>query len=136
MVVECPIEVVVNLLGDKWKVLIMRNLLLKGTQRFGELNRGINGVSQKMLTQQLRQLETDGLIGRKIYPEVPPRVEYSLTEFGQTLKPIFDAMHIWGDQLPGASRQLRKGAPGTVRGLCSFLKCEKEKGMSMRPGIT
>jgi DNA-binding HxlR family transcriptional regulator len=58
--------------------------------------RGINGVSQKMLTQQLRQLETDGLIGRKIYPEVPPRVEYSLTEFGQTLKPIFDAMHSWG----------------------------------------
>ena len=93
---ECPIEVVVNLLGDKWKVLIMRNLLLKGTQRFGELNRGINGVSQKMLTQQLRQLEADGLIGRKIYPEVPPRVEYSLTEFGQTLKPVFDAMHNWG----------------------------------------
>jgi DNA-binding HxlR family transcriptional regulator len=96
MAMECPIEVVVNLLGDKWKVLIMRNLLLRGTQRFGELNRGINGVSQKMLTQQLRQLETDGLISRKIYPEVPPRVEYSLTEFGQTLKPIFDAMHIWG----------------------------------------
>jgi DNA-binding HxlR family transcriptional regulator len=94
--VECPIEVVVNLLGDKWKVLIVRNLLLRGTQRFGELNRGINGVSQKMLTQQLRQLETDGLIRRKIYPEVPPRVEYSLTEFGETLKPIFEAMHNWG----------------------------------------
>jgi DNA-binding HxlR family transcriptional regulator len=93
---ECPIEVTVNLLGDKWKVLIVRNLLLRGTQRFGELNKGINGVSQKMLTQQLRQLETDGLIARKVYPEVPPRVEYSLTEFGQTLKPIFQAMHNWG----------------------------------------
>ena len=92
----CPIEVTVNLLGDKWKVLILRNLLLRGTQRFGELNRGINGVSQKMLTQQLRQLETDGLIGRKVYAEVPPRVEYSLTDFGQTLKPIFEAMHNWG----------------------------------------
>lgn len=92
----CPIEVTVNLLGDKWKVLIIRNLLLRGTQRFGELNRGIDGVSQKMLTQQLRRLESDGLIARKIYPEVPPRVEYSLTEFGQTLKPIFDAMHNWG----------------------------------------
>lgn len=93
---ECPIEVTVNLLGDKWKVLIMRNLLLRGTQRFGELHKGINGVSQKMLTQQLRQLETDGLVARKVYPEVPPRVEYSLTELGQTLKPIFDAMHTWG----------------------------------------
>ena len=86
----------VNLLGDKWKVLIMRKLLLRGTQRLGELNRGINGVSQKMLTQPLRQLETDGLIVRKIYPEVPPRFEYSLTELGQTLKPIFDAMQNWG----------------------------------------
>jgi DNA-binding HxlR family transcriptional regulator len=92
----CPVEVTVNLLGDKWKVLIMRNLLLRGTQRFGELNRGIDGVSQKMLTQQLRRLEADGLIARKVYPEVPPRVEYSLTEFGHTMKPLFDAMHHWG----------------------------------------
>ena len=92
----CPIEVTVNFLGDKWKVLIMRNLLLRGTQRFGELSRGINGISQKMLTQQLRQLEADGLIARKVYAQVPPRVEYSLTGFGHSLKPIFDAMHSWG----------------------------------------
>ena len=93
---QCPIETTVNLIGDKWKVLIMRNLFLFGTQRFGELKRGINGISEKMLTQQLRQLEQSGLITRKVYPEVPPRVEYSLTELGNSLKPIFDAMHIWG----------------------------------------
>ncbi|MFT8351198.1 winged helix-turn-helix transcriptional regulator [Clostridium saccharoperbutylacetonicum] len=92
----CPIEVTVNLIGDKWKVLIMRNLLLLGTQRFAELDKGINGISQKMLTQQLRKLETDGLIFRKVYAEVPPRVEYSLTEFGLSLKPIFDSLHMWG----------------------------------------
>ena len=95
-IMQCPIETTVNLIGDKWKVLIMRNLFLFGTQRFGELKRGINGISEKMLTQQLRQLEQSGLITRKVYPEVPPRVEYSLTELGNSLKPIFDAMHIWG----------------------------------------
>ena len=92
----CPIEVTVNLIGDKWKVLIMRNLLLLGTQRFAELHKDINGISEKMLTQQLRKLEADGLVFRKVYAEVPPRVEYSLTDFGLSLKPIFDAMHIWG----------------------------------------
>ena len=92
----CPIEVTVNLIGDKWKVLIMRNLLLLGTQRFAELYKDINGISEKMLTQQLRKLEADGLIFRKVYAEVPPKVEYSLTDFGLSLKPIFDAMHIWG----------------------------------------
>lgn len=92
----CPIEVTVNLIGDKWKVLIMRNLLLLGTQRFAELHKGIKGISEKMLTQQLRKLEADGLVFRKVYAEVPPKVEYSLTDFGLSLKPIFDSMHIWG----------------------------------------
>ena len=92
----CPIEVTVNLLGDKWKVLIVRNLLLRGTQRFGELSRGINGVTQKMLTQQLRQLESDGLVARKVYPEVPPKVEYSLTEQGADLKEVYVSMGKWG----------------------------------------
>ena len=92
----CPVEVTVNLIGSKWKVLILRELI-KGTKRFGELHRCIRGgVSQKMLTQQLRDMERDGLITRKIYPEVPPRVEYSLTELGLTLKPILNAMHDWG----------------------------------------
>lgn len=93
---NCPIEHTVNLIGHKWKVLIIRNLQTDGTQRFNELNRGINGISQKMLTQQLRQLEADGIINRKIYPEIPPRVEYSLTELGASLKPILDEMNLWG----------------------------------------
>ena len=92
----CPIEVTVNLIGDKWKVLIMRNLLLLGTQRFGELHKEINGISQKVLTNQLREMEGDGLITRVVYPEVPPRVEYSVTELGESLRPIFDVIHTWG----------------------------------------
>ena len=93
---SCPIEYTVKLIGHKWKVLILRNLLNKDTQRFSDLSKGIEGISQKMLTQQLRQMEADGLISRKIYPEVPPKVEYSLTEIGQTLRPILDEMNKWG----------------------------------------
>ena len=93
---SCPIEHTVNLIGHKWKVLILRNLFNNGTQRFSEINKGIDGISQKMLTQQLRQLETDGIINRKVYPEVPPRVEYSLTALGKSLKPILDEMNKWG----------------------------------------
>lgn len=93
---SCPIEHTVNLIGHKWKVLILRNLLNKGTQRFSDLSKGIEGISQKMLTQQLRQMEVDGLINRRVYAEVPPRVEYSLTELGKTLKPILDEMNKWG----------------------------------------
>lgn len=93
----CPIEETVKLIGHKWKVLILRNLHDDGTQRFKQLERGINGISQKMLTQQLRQMETDGLIIRKVYPEVPLRVEYSLSELGESLKPVLDSMNIWGE---------------------------------------
>jgi DNA-binding HxlR family transcriptional regulator len=100
----CPVEITLTLLGNKWKVLILREVFT-GTKRFGELSRGIPGVSQKMLTQQLRQMERDNLIQRKIYAEVPPRVEYSLTEAGKSLKPILDAMHKWGKEY-----QLRQGA--------------------------
>ncbi len=95
---SCPIEHTVNLIGHKWKVLIIRNLMNNGTQRFSELSKGIHGISQKMLTQQLRQLETDGIIDRKVYPEVPPKVEYSLTELGNSLKPILEAMNLWGTE--------------------------------------
>lgn len=93
----CPVEITIALLGSKWKLLILRELF-KGTKRFGELSRGVPGISQKMLTQQLRQMEDDNLIRRKVYAEVPPRVEYSLTEIGRSLSPILDAMHTWGSK--------------------------------------
>ena len=92
----CPVEITLKLIGSKWKLLILRNLVNSGVQRFSELARGINGISQKMLTQNLRQMESDGLLLRTVYAEVPPRVEYSLTEKGESLKPIIDAMHDWG----------------------------------------
>lgn len=93
----CPVEITLKVIGSKWKLLILRNLLKHKVQRFSQLQRGINGISQKMLTQDLRQMETDGLVSRKIYPEVPPRVEYSLTAKGESLKPIINAMHDWGN---------------------------------------
>ncbi len=92
----CPIEEAINLIGHKWKVLIIRNLLAADHQRFGCLQKGINGISQKMLTQQLRQLEHDGLISRKVFAEVPPRVEYSLTDLGRSLQPILESISTWG----------------------------------------
>lgn len=87
----CPVETTVMLIGDKWKVLILRDLM-PGTKRFGELKKSIGNVSQKVLTAQLRDMEAKGLLNRKVYAEVPPRVEYSLTESGRSLKPILDAM--------------------------------------------
>lgn len=93
----CPVETTLMLIGDKWKVLILRDLL-PGTKRFGELKKSIGTVSQKVLTAQLRDMERNGLVNRKVYPEVPPRVEYSLTELGRSLKPILDAMWNWGEE--------------------------------------
>lgn len=93
----CPVETTLSLIGDKWKVLILRDLL-PGTKRFGELKKSIGNVSQKVLTAQLRDMEENGLVSRKVYPEVPPRVEYSLTELGRSLKPILDAMQDWGNE--------------------------------------
>ncbi len=102
------IEETVNLIGHKWKVLILRNLHDNGTQRFNELENEINGISQKMLTQQLRQMEADGLIIRKVYPEVPPKVEHSLSELGKSLKPVLDSMNIWGENYIKANKHLYK----------------------------
>ena len=93
----CPVETTIMLIGDKWKILILRDLLT-GTKRFGELKKSIGHVSQKVLTAQLRDMEANGLVHRKVYAEVPPRVEYSLTELGQSLKPITDAMGAWGEK--------------------------------------
>ena len=91
----CPVETTLMLIGDKWKVLILRDLM-NGTMRFGELKKSIGTVSQKVLTAQLRDMEEKGLLTRKVYAEVPPRVEYTLTETGCSLKPVLDAMWAWG----------------------------------------
>ena len=92
---ECDVATTVQIIGSKWKLLIMRNLLDR-PWRFNELKKSLDGVSQKVLTDSLRQLESDGIIARTVYPEVPPRVEYSLTELGETLRPILSAMKNWG----------------------------------------
>lgn len=91
----CPVETTLTLISDKWKVLILRDLM-NGTLRFGELKKSIGHVTQKVLTAQLRQMEQSGLLTRKVYAEVPPRVEYTLTETGYSLKPILDSMVVWG----------------------------------------
>ena len=93
----CPVETTLTLIGDKWKVLILRDLL-PGAKRFGELKKSIGNVSQKVLTAQLRDMEQNGLINRKVYAEVPPRVEYSLTELGMSLKSVLDALWNWGEE--------------------------------------
>lgn len=92
----CPVETTLSLISDKWKVLILRDLL-SGTRRFGELKKSMGTVSQKVLTAQLRQMEESGLLTRTVYPEVPPRVEYALTDLGRSLKPVLDAMRDWGE---------------------------------------
>ena len=93
----CPVETTLMLIGDKWKVLILRDLM-PGTKRFGELKKSVGSVSQKVLTAQLRAMEESGLLTRKVYPEVPPRVEYTLTALGYSLKPILDAMGARGEE--------------------------------------
>ena len=92
----CPVETTLTLISDKWKVLILRDLM-SGARRFGELKRSLGAVSQKVLTAQLRQMEDSGLLTRTVYPEVPPRVEYRLTDLGRSLKPVLDAMQSWGE---------------------------------------
>lgn len=92
----CPVETTLLVIGDKWKVLILRDLM-EGTKRFGELKTSIGIVSQKVLTTQLRDMEAKGLLTRKVYAEVPPRVEYTLTDTGYSLKPVLEAMRCWGE---------------------------------------
>ncbi|MDR1753405.1 MAG: helix-turn-helix transcriptional regulator [Eubacterium sp.] len=93
----CPVEIALTLMGDRWKILIVRDLLT-GKKRFGELRKSLTGISQKVLTQHLRIMEESGLVNREVYAEVPPRVEYSLTGLGESLKPIHDAMWHWGEE--------------------------------------
>ncbi|WP_367276078.1 winged helix-turn-helix transcriptional regulator [uncultured Dubosiella sp.] len=93
----CPVETTLMLIGNKWKVLILRDLM-EGTRRFGQLKKSVGNVNQKVLTAQLRSMEQDELLTRKVYAEVPPRVEYTLTVRGRSLKPILDAMQHWGEE--------------------------------------
>ncbi|MFM9265754.1 helix-turn-helix domain-containing protein [Tychonema sp. BBK16] len=94
---NCPVERTLEVIGGRWKVLILRELF-PGVKRFNELQRAVNGITQKMLTQQLREMESDGVVHREVYLQVPPKVEYSLTALGESLKPIIDTMHEWGIQ--------------------------------------
>lgn len=98
----CPVETTLTLISDKWKVLILRDLM-PGTKRFGELKKSVGNVSQKVLTSQLREMEQSGLLIRTVYPEVPPRVEYTLTDLGRSLKPILDTMQSWGEAYKAGS---------------------------------
>jgi DNA-binding HxlR family transcriptional regulator len=95
---ECPCEIAIRLIGGGWKVLIVYHLATKGMQRYADLRRRMPGVTPKVLTQQLRALENDQVVERTVYPEVPPRVEYRLTPLGETLRPVIDAMYLWGQE--------------------------------------
>ena len=101
---SCPVKTTLEVIGGRWKVLILRELM-PGVRRFNELHRSLHGVTQKMLTQQLRELEADGLIHREVYPQVPPKVEYSLTQTGETLATVLKAMHEWGEQYLSLRRE-------------------------------
>ncbi|MDD7754355.1 MAG: helix-turn-helix domain-containing protein [Clostridiales bacterium] len=92
----CPVEMTLQLIGNKWKILILRDLLT-GTKRFGELKKSVTGITQKVITSNLRDMESSGLLTREVFPEVPPRVEYTLTDTGYSLEPILDSMYSWGE---------------------------------------
>lgn len=93
---KCPVETTLKMIGKKWKIIILRDLL-SGTKRFGELKKSVSGISQKVLTSNLRQMEEDGLVSRKVYNEVPPRVDYTLTDVGYSLASVLDSMADWGE---------------------------------------
>jgi len=93
---DCPVATTVQLIGNKWKLLIIRNLLVR-PWRFNALHKSLEGISQKVLTDSLRQMEADGIITRTVYPEVPPRVEYALSPLGESMRPILDSMQAWGE---------------------------------------
>ncbi len=101
---ECPVATTVRLIGNKWKLLIIRNLVYKGTQRFTDFLKTVPAISKKVLTDNLRALEEDGIIRREVFAEVPPRVEYSLTALGQSLRPLLNAMSDWGSDYKNANK--------------------------------
>lgn len=95
---KCPVATTVYLIGNKWTLLILRELVTNNTLRFGQIKKNVDGISQKVLTQNLRELENNGLVKRYVYAEVPPKVEYSLTKIGTTLIPVMDMLAKWGEQ--------------------------------------
>ena len=95
---SCPVQVTLSLIDNKWKMLILGEILFEGTQRFSELRKALPAISQKVLTQNLRSMEADGLIVRKVFAEVPPRVEYSITDLGSSLRPVIDSLMKWGEE--------------------------------------
>lgn len=101
---ECPVETCLQIMSNKWKPLILRDLLSGNAMRFNELQRSVSGISQKVLTANLRQLENDGIIERRVYKEVPPHVEYALTKLGQSLHVVIDAMGLWGTHYQNLAR--------------------------------
>ncbi len=101
---DCPVATTVQLIGSKWKLLILRNLMVR-PWRFNELRKGLDGISQKVLTDSLRSMEEDGIITRTVFPEVPPRVEYALSDLGESMRPIIKAMEAWGT---GYQQQVRE----------------------------
>ena len=104
---KCPIETTLKMLGCKWKVLIIRELL-DGTKRFGELKKAVVGITQKVLTSKLREMEELGLLERKIYPQIPPKVEYTLTDIGYSLRPVLDSLKDWGKDYKRYTKLLEK----------------------------
>ena len=104
----CPVATTVQLIGSKWKLLILRNLLAR-PWRFNELRKSLEGISQKVLTDSLRSMEEDGLVTRTVYPEVPPRVEYSLSSLGESMRPIIQAMEQWGAQYKASKAREQQG---------------------------
>jgi len=113
---SCSVEVTLSVIGGKWKLLIISQLQ-RGVSRFGQLRRAIPGVTQTMLTQQLRELEEDGVVSRTIFPEIPPRVEYALTDFGKTLDCVLQVMGMWGEQYHAMVREKKRAARGLAVGM-------------------
>ena len=103
---DCPVATTVQLIGNKWKLLILRNLLVR-PWRFNELHKSLEGISQKVLTDSLRQMEADGIITRTVFPEVPPRVEYALSELGESMRPILQSMENWGTEYKASKATVR-----------------------------
>lgn len=101
----CPLETTASLIGSKWRLLILRDLMMNGCMRFGDLRKSVTGISQKVLTSNLRDLEDHGIVMRRVYAEVPPHVEYSLTELGQSLRPVVDTLWKWGEDLQAKARR-------------------------------